>query len=251
MQLRRVEDGQAHQWLKKNMAIPQAVLSVDAASVLYIDDSGRRWRLPKGDPAFDDLTGAGQLRIDREVVAERDLFNCHGTFYELPAENAGGFAKIRPITTHNRRIMDYCSYRGLLVLTGIQGGAGNRHIIRSDDGEAALWVGVVDDLWKLGKVVGRGGPWKDSPVKADAPSDPYLMTGYDAKRLTLWHAHPQTVAMRVEVDITGDGHWVTYRSFAVAPGTATHHTFPAAFGAYWFRVTADTDCTATAWLVYE
>jgi len=59
------------------------------------------------------------VRIDREVVTERDLFNCHGTFYELPAENAGGFAKVRPISTHNRKIADYCSYRGLLVMTGI------------------------------------------------------------------------------------------------------------------------------------
>lgn len=251
MQLRRVDDAPAHQWLKKNMAIPQGVLQVDAASVLYIDDSGRRWRLPKGDPAFDEITGVGLLRIDREVVTERDLFHCHGTFYELPAENACGFAKIRPITTHNRRIMDYCSYRGLLVLTGIRGGAGNRHIIRSDDGRATLWVGVVDDLWQLGKAVGRGGPWKDSPVKADTPSDPYLLTGYDTKRLTLSHAHPQPVTMRVEVDITGDGHWVPYRSFTVAPGATTEHEFPAAFGAYWLRVAAETDCTATAWLVYE
>ena len=45
-------------------------------------------------------------RIDREVCTERDLFNCHGTFYELPAENAGGFAKVRPVTTHNRRVHD-------------------------------------------------------------------------------------------------------------------------------------------------
>ena len=62
-----------------------------------------------------DAPGAlGPERVDREVCTERDLFNCHGTFYELPAENAGGFAKVRPVTTHNRRVHDYCSYRGLL-----------------------------------------------------------------------------------------------------------------------------------------
>ena len=157
MQLNRVEDAETHAWLKQNAAIPQGILSVDAASVIYVDDAGRRWRLPKGDTAFDELTGIGLLRMDREVVTERDLFQCHGTFYELPAENAGGFAKIRPIATHNRRIMDYCSYRGLLVLTGICGGEGNRHIIRAADGKAAVWVGAVDDLWKLGKPVGKAG----------------------------------------------------------------------------------------------
>jgi len=132
-----------------------------------VDDAGKRWRLPKGAPALDELTGAGILRISREVVTERDLFNCHGTFYELPAENAGGFARVRPIATHNRRIVDYCSYRGMLILTGL--GASpveNRHIIRSEDGRAAVWAGVVDDLWGLGKPRGKGGPWNQTKVAA-------------------------------------------------------------------------------------
>ena len=71
---------------------PRVAAALDAladidARVLYVDDAGRRWRLPKGDEAFDTLTSAGAYRVDREVVTERDLFNCHGTFYELPAEN--------------------------------------------------------------------------------------------------------------------------------------------------------------------
>lgn len=251
MRLRRVEDASAPAWIKKSASIPQGVLTADAASVLYVDDTGRRWRLPKGEAAFDALTGAGLMRISREVTTERDLFNCHGTFYELPAENAGGFAKVRPISTHNRRITDYCSYRGLLVLTGICDGVDNPHIIRSDDGKVAVWAGAVDDLWKLGKAVGRGGPWKDTPAQANQPSDPYLMTGYDAKTLSLSHTSQQAVTMRVEVDITGDGLWVPYRSFAVAPNRSLEHKFPAAFQAYWLRVVADQDCTATASLVYE
>ncbi len=191
------------------------------------------------------------MRISREVTTERDLFNCHGTFYELPAENAGGFAKVRPISTHNRRITDYCSHRGLLLLTGICDGVANPHIIRSDDGKVALWAGAVDDLWKFGKAVGRGGPWKDTVVKTNQPSDPYLLTGYDAKTLALSHTGSQAVTMRVEVDITGDGQWVPYRSFTLAPNGSQKHQFPAAFQAYWLRVVADQDCTATAWLVYE
>jgi len=251
MALARIDDPTAHEWLKRNVAIPQGILSLDAASVLYIDDAGRRWRLPRGDAAMDELIGKGFLRIDREVVTERDLFNCHGTFYELPAENAGGFAKVRPISTHNRLIADYCSYRGLLVMTGISGGEGNRHIIRSEDGHAALWVGAVDDLWGLGKAVGEGGPWKDSEVKANAPSDPYLMTGYDRKRLALSHDRQDTVSVRVEVDITGTGDWVHYRTFEVGAGVESEHEFPDGFAAYWVRVVAEKDCRATARLVYE
>jgi hypothetical protein len=251
MKLRRVEDAAAFEWIKEKVAIPQGVLSADAASVVYIDDAGRRWRLPKGDADWDALTGKGLMRISREVATERDLFNCHGTFYELPAENAGGFAKIRPVATHNRRVMDYCSYRGLLVLTGVDAATENRHIIRSDDGKAAVWVGAVDDLWRLGKAVGRGGPWHETSVKAGAPSDPYLMTGYDAKRIELSHDGDKPVAMRIEVDITGNGQWVTYRSFDVPAGETLRHAFPTAFAAYWVRCVAGSDCKATAVLTYE
>lgn len=249
--LRRVEDAKALDYTKKNTAIPKGILSADAASVLYVDDSGRRWRLPKGDPAFDHLTGAGLLRITREIATERDLFNSHGAFYELPAENAGGFAKVRPVCTHNRLIMDYCTYRGVLVLTGVRGGEGNPHIVRSDDGRAAVWLGASDDLWRLGKAVGRGGPWKDTAAKAGEPSDPYLMTGYDSKKITLSHRAPEGRSVRVGVDITGSGDWALYRTFDVAAGAEVTHEFPPAFQAYWLRVAADRDCTATAWLEYR
>ena len=76
--------------------------------------------------------GRNVLRICREVATERDMFSCHGTFYELPAENADGYAKIRPVATHNFRIHDYASYRGMLILTGVEpeAAATNEHIIR-------------------------------------------------------------------------------------------------------------------------
>jgi hypothetical protein len=233
------------------LTIPRNVLSVDAASVIYVDDAAKRWRLPRGDAAFDALTRENAYRIDREVCTERDVFNCHGTFYELPAENAGGFARIRPIATHNRRIVDYCSYRGMLILSGIAADApvGNRHVVRSDDGKAAVWAGVVDDLWKFGKVRGVGGPWKDSLVKANAPSDPYLMNGYDQKHLTVSADRP--VKVRVEVDISGDGLWVTYATLNVPPGGVAEHQFPIGYNAAWIRFVADTDCIASATLDYK
>ena len=228
------------------------MLSVDAASVLYTDDKGRRFRLPKGDASFDKPGPLGWGRLDREVSTERDLFNCHGTFYELPAENAGGFARVRPVATHNRHITDYCSYRGLLVISGITTAAPaqNPHIIRSTDGRASLWVGAIDDIWDFGKPVGTGGPWKDSAVVAGKPSDPFLMTGYDHKKLTLSARDKTTV--RAEVDITGAGNWVTWKTFAL-PGkdTPTDYEFPPHFHACWVRFVSTTDTTATAQLCYE
>jgi hypothetical protein len=251
LQLRRVSDRDGLEWLLEHMAVPQDVLAMDQASAVYVDDEGRRWRLPKGDPAFDAPGALGAERVCREVVTERDLLNCHGTFYELPARNAGGFARIRPICTHNRRVTDYCSYRGLLVLSGVEDEApdGTGHVVRSNDGQVALWVGVVDDLWRFGKPVGVGGPWRASAVTAGQPSDPYLMTGFDKKSVSLSSTQPVTI--HVELDITGAGHWQRYRSFRVRPGRVLRHEFPAGLDAYWVRLVATRDAVVTAEFVYQ
>ena len=219
--------------------------------MLVEDDTGRRWRLPRGDAAFDAPGALGPERVDREVCTERDLFNCHGTFYELPAENAGGFAKIRPVTTHNRRVHDYCSYRGLLVMTGIAEGVQSPRIVRSADGRAAVWVGVVDDLWELGRRRGTGGPWLETLVAPGVPSDPYLMTGYERKTLALRHDGPASVAIDAQIDVSGDGLWQTYRRFDVTAGKGLTYRFPDAFAACWIRFATMTECRATALLTYE
>jgi hypothetical protein len=127
----------------------------------------------------------------------------------------------------------------------------NTHLIRSADGKAAVWVGAVDDLWSFGKPVGVGGPWQTTTVTAHAPSDPYLFTGYDRKKLTLSHTAATPVRIRVEVDLTGTGSWVTYTALDVPAGKSVHHTFPAGYQAYWLRVVADTSTTASAQLIYD
>jgi hypothetical protein len=246
--LKSVEDAKGMEWTAKNAAIPTGVLTFDEASILYVDDKGR-WRLPRGTAALDKVGPLGAERVCREVCTERDLFNAGGTFFELPAENAGGFAKLRPVTTHNRRIKDYASYRGLLVMSGVRDDAHGEHIVRSNDGKTALWVGAVDDLWQFGKARGEGGPWKNTKVEAGKSSDPYLFTGYDQKHLTLSTDTPTRIS--IQADITGTGKWVTYKSFDVSPGEDMEHDLPAAFGAYWLRFTSSTDATVTAWLKYE
>ena len=86
-------------------------------------------------------------------------------------------------------------------------------------------------------------------MTAGTPSDPYLMTGYDRKRLTLSADRPVEIA--VEVDVTGEGDWRSYDVFRVRPDAPVEHSFPEAFGAYWVRFTADADATATAQLIYD
>lgn len=249
----RKEDPEMVEFIRKKLAIPRQVVSLEPGSVLVVDDKGRRWRLPLGNEAFTSLTRENILRICREVSTERDLLNCHGTFYELPAENADGFAKIRPVASHDFRIQDYASYRGLLVMTGINpelAGA-NEHVIVSEDGKAAVWAGAIDDLWKLGKPVGQGGPWKNTEVKAAVPSDPYLIGFYDRKTLTLSHQGEKEVKVTAEVDPTGNGDWMTYAVYTVKPGENCEQVFPAAFQARWIRFVSDSDAMITAWLRYE
>ncbi len=250
--LRPSDETGAATWMQTNVAIPADAIAEDEASLIYTDEAGRRFRLPRGREGFRLGGPLGPARTCREVCTERDLLNAGGSFFELPAENAGGMAKIRPVATHNRQIHDYASWRGLLVMTGLSGGsAPDPRVIRSADGRAAVWLGSVDELWALGKPVGIGGPWKDTAVTAGVPSDPYLMTGYDRKTLTLSHGSTGTVRFRLEVDLSGTGNWVEYATLAVPRGLAESHTFPEGFQAYWLRVSADTATSATARMVYE
>lgn len=253
MNLVKKNDPKTVQFIKEKFAIPKKVISVEESSVLVIDDKERRWRLPLGDNHFTELTNHATLRIAREVATERDLFNCHGTFYELPAENADGYAKIRPVASHSLRIHDYASYRGMLVMTGLDNEKAleNEHIIRSDDGKAMVWAGVIDDLWKLGKPTGHGGPWKDSEVKAGEPSDPYLIGFYDQRTLTLSQDTDEEVTFTIEVEPIGHGPWMTYKEVVLPAGEAYTMSFPDTFEARWIRFSTDKDCKATAWLEYQ
>lgn len=252
LNLIKKEDPGTHRFIKEKFAIPENVIDVEESSVLIVDDKNRRWRLPLGAPEYKQLTDAAHLRICREVATERDLFHSCGTFYELPAENADGFAKIRPISSHDFRIHDYASYRGLLVMTGVDPGAKvGEHIIRSADGKAAVWVGVIDDLWELGKPVGQGGPWKNSRVKAGESSDPYLIGFYDERSLEISHDAKEAVSFFIEVDPIGHGPWMLYKKVSVNPGETFRFQFPENFQARWIRFKADKDCTATTWLEYK
>lgn len=251
LRLHRTNDPEGLAWTSKNVAIPPAVITTDAASVLYVDGHGRRWRLPRGDTGFDQAGPLGAGRVCREVCTERNLLNVHGTFYELPAENAGGFNRLRPIATHGRRIGDFASYRGLLVMSGVDNTVGNEHLIRSDDGRCALWVGAVDDLWSLGKPRGTGGPWHREAVRAGVPSDPYLATGYDRKRIELSHTHREAVTFKLEADIAGSGSWSEVVRIQVPSGETLEHRLPDAFGAYWLRLTTEQDSTVTALFHYD
>jgi len=246
---------QDNSYLTIAISLPEPVTAQHVR--LVSPDSGfvRIYEIGLFDEELDlDLGYTGKLvepRVCREVATERDLLNVHGTFYELPARNAQGMAKIRPIATHNLDIHDFCSHNGLLLFTGIDAHTQSEHIFRSTDGKAAVWAGVVDDLWSLGKPHGVGGPWNGTAVEAGVPSDPYLMTAYDRKSVELSHGARGTVKITLEVDVDGTGLWVPYETFVVKPEETARHAFPDGFSAYWVRAVSDTDTAATVQFDYR
>ena len=248
--------------LAKNLEV-RPEFSVDAASVILIshedrsivDKKGHRTvlRLPKGSPGYDTAFNSGQPRMHREIESERLMANIHGTFYEVPFWIVGEppvYTKMRPVTTHNKQIIDFATWNGLLAISGLKANAEkSNHVYKTEDGKTSLWFGSVDDLWKLGKPVGVGGPWKNTSVKAGVVSDPYLMTGYDKKTLELTADKDCSITLEVDID-----HWTgfhKYKSFKVKAGKKLTYKFPEAFSAHWVRVKSDKNCTATAWFIYE
>lgn len=234
---------------------PTAIFTEDAASILVERFDGLRFRLPKG-PA--PLPKRSQRTL-REVVQERFLANLRGTFYEIPRYGRGernqvnqpDFRRMKPVASHALALDDYTTWRGLLVLSGVRPDAPpDGHVFRAPDG-AALWFGEVDDLWKLGKPTGTGGPWLGTPVRANEPSDPYLMTGYDRKTLRLRHDAPRAVRVTVEVDFLADGSFHPYQTLTVPAGKTLDYNFPTGFSAHWVRFRTDTACAATAQLTYR
>ncbi len=221
----------------------------DAASA-WILAGGVRYRVPMLDPLYNSPFLSGWARGEREVVTERKLFNLHGTFYEVPRDNSGGKRRMRAIATHGKRITDFASWRGLLVLTGVLDDApASSSLVRSPSG-AALWLGEADDMWKMGEPRGTGGPLKNSAVTANQASDIYLMDGYDRKELSLSHSSAGNVTFTVQVDFLADNTWSNYSTFTVAPGQTLNHVFPAGFHAHWVRVVSNTTTTATAQFTY-
>ena len=90
--------------------------------VTITDDHGKAWRFPN-------VNGDTNV-VCREIATERDLLYVGGVWYEVPAENAGGFAALRPIALADAPVKTLRGERGLMYLN-----------------ETPM---VIDDLWANG-----------------------------------------------------------------------------------------------------
>ncbi|QDT10929.1 sulfatase-like hydrolase/transferase [Stieleria marina] len=228
--------------------------SVDEASVL-LTHKGMQLRLPKGAAAYNKPLASGWPRASREVESERHLANIHGTFYEIPLVTNGAppaWNLMRPVSSHSKQIADFCSWNGLLVLSGIRPDAKNDgHVFCDDAHNTGLWFGGIDDLWKLGKPIGNGGPWSNTNVKSGIPSDPYLMKGYDKKTVSMSHDHPNTATITLQIDLDGNGLWTDYKTFPVASDQTVQHEFADGFSACWVRAVSNTNTAVTVQFEYR
>ena len=135
--------------------------AVNKASVI-VTDKGRHPGLPKGDACYDRPFAAGWPHGIRECVSERYLMNIHGTFYEKPHED--GVWKVEPDLAATGRSSISAHGGGCWSSAAPKPDARPDRMLPQPPTVPGLWCGGIDDLWKFGKPVGRGGPWCHTAV---------------------------------------------------------------------------------------
>ena len=224
-----------------------AILKIYTAA----DQTWRTYRLPKASNCWDHKWQTEWPRI-RSTEHERLMMDHHGMWYELsPWAYGNQFCGIRPISTHLWVHGDFCSWKGLFIVGADNTSYEDGGNLQSAEPQSGIWIGKTDDLWNLGKPKGWGGPWWEDSIKADTPSDPYLMNGFDQKVLHLSHNSKESVNFTIEIDFQGNGKWNTYTEVEVPANGYAPHVFPQGFCAHWVRVVANKACKATAQFHYS
>lgn len=214
------------------------------------DKTWRTYRLPKASHTHDHKWLTEWPRI-REIEHERFMMDLHGMFYELsPFAYQGHVWGVKPISQHLWVLGDFCSWRGMLVMGADNASPGGAENELCAEPQSGLWFGKTDDLWQFGKPKGWGGPWWEDDVEAEAPSDPYLMTGFEHKVLHLKQASERSVKFLVQVDFQGNGSWSNYVELEVPANGYAPFVFPVGFSAHWVRIVPKAACKATAQFHY-
>ena len=89
---------------------PAKLPAYDGFVEVYDDYSKKAYRFPN--------VNGDKTVICREVATERDLLYAGGVFYEVPADNAGGFAALRPIALADEPVHTITVDRGLVAING-------------------------------------------------------------------------------------------------------------------------------------
>ena len=91
-------------------ARPAQAVEASGSVEVYDDFSKRTYAFP--------VVNGDRTVVCREVATERDLLYAGGVFYEVPADNAGGFAALRPIALADEPVRTIEARLGLLFVNG-------------------------------------------------------------------------------------------------------------------------------------
>lgn len=216
---------------------PVYALGWDRASViLRVLHRGKwmRYRLPFGSQSFSHTWNTEWMRI-RFAQTERHLMDAFGLFYDLPNLVYGEqFFGVQPVARHLRVVPDFTHFNGYFVMASDQ----TDHTVGQP--QSGLWWGSIDDLWSFGKPAGWGAVWVQERVTAGGASDPFLMTGFDQKSVTLTCSPAAPVLVDIEVDVLGNGEWRKIARLDSGHAGLATYSFAPGFAAHWARAKAVT-----------
>lgn len=219
----------------------------DEKSVLLdvlVNGEWQHYRLPKASHALEHGWQTEWMRI-REIETEHYMMDIQGMFYELqPIAFEGHIWGVKPICQHLRTIPDYCSFRGLLAIGGNETSPNDDNNAVVGQPQSGIWFGKSDDLWSWGRPQGWGGPWRNDPVIAGKPSDPFLFTDFNHKMLHL--ISEKSGDVEIQVDFLGNGTWENYETIKLVGGEYRAVLFEDAFSSQWIRLTPKVSCNMTA-----
>jgi hypothetical protein len=232
---------------RANMGSVMFATGWDEKSVLLdalVNGEWQHYRLPKASHAFEYYVQTEWMRI-RELETEHYMMDIMGMFYELqPYAFEGHIWGVKPVCQHLRTIPDYCGFRGMLAIGGNENTPNNDNNAVLGQPQSGIWFGKTDDLWSWGRPQGWGGPWRNDPVTAGTPSDPFLFTDFQRKMLHL--VSEKAGEVEIQIDFLGNGTWEKYETIKLNGGEYHPVLFADAFSAQWVRLVPSVSCKMTA-----
>ena len=132
------------------------------------------------------------------------MMDMHGMF-DFPSTFSATTSGIKPMGSRPRYIPDFLKWGEHIVLatdeTSIQGNP------LAGQPQSNLWFGDLEELSNWGPASGYGAIWLNDKVKANEPSLPFLISGFDNRILHIKNSGNQAVSITLQVDRNGNNQW--------------------------------------------
>lgn len=122
----------------------------------------------------------------------------------------------------------------MLVLAGNKKSANpDGHYFKTGDGQEGLWLGSVEDIWKMDSPHGEGDAFIGG-VQVGSISDAFLFGGYEKKELVITSNVYATVEIQLDYGDELDWAWRKYMTVNVSPTQPYTYEFPEGLSAPFF-----------------